>query len=222
MATTPVYGLRYPVASMPADVPADMGNLANDTDAALNTEASGLKTRVGNLETQFAGFQAAMPGDVKMSAAAGPLTGWLLCDGSAVSRTTYSALFAAIGAAYGAGDGSTSFNLPDLRGRMPVGVGPNADTNALGKNEGALPANRRARHKHTVNDPGHSHLLYSQLANGTSPRYQVQSDGAGGLGTPPAQPPTAIAATGVSVGPQTGAEPVDSAAYLTLNFFIKT
>lgn len=45
-------------------------------------------------------------------------TGWLLCDGTAVSRTTFSALFASIGTTFGAGDGSTTFNLPDLRGRF--------------------------------------------------------------------------------------------------------
>lgn len=47
--------------------------------------------------------------------------GWLLCDGSAVSRETYANLFAVIGTAYGAGDGSTTFNLPDLRGRVAAG-----------------------------------------------------------------------------------------------------
>jgi microcystin-dependent protein len=47
--------------------------------------------------------------------------GWLLCDGAAVSRTTYAALFAVVGVAYGAGNGSTTFNLPDLRGRVPTG-----------------------------------------------------------------------------------------------------
>jgi microcystin-dependent protein len=47
--------------------------------------------------------------------------GWLLCHGQAVSRTTYADLFAAIGAAYGAGDGSTTFGLPDLRGRVAAG-----------------------------------------------------------------------------------------------------
>lgn len=47
--------------------------------------------------------------------------GWLLCDGSAVSRTTYSRLWAAIGTTYGSGDGSTTFHLPDFRGRVPVG-----------------------------------------------------------------------------------------------------
>lgn len=49
-------------------------------------------------------------------------TGWLLCDGSAQSRTTYAALFAVVGTTYGSGDGSTTFNLPDLRGRVVAGV----------------------------------------------------------------------------------------------------
>jgi hypothetical protein len=47
--------------------------------------------------------------------------GWLFCDGSAVSRTTFAALFAAIGGLYGVGDGATTFNVPDLRGRIPIG-----------------------------------------------------------------------------------------------------
>lgn len=50
-----------------------------------------------------------------------PPASWLICDGSAVSRTTYSSLFNAIGIAHGVGDGSTTFNLPNLKGRMPVG-----------------------------------------------------------------------------------------------------
>jgi microcystin-dependent protein len=48
-------------------------------------------------------------------------TGWLLCDGSAVSRATYATLFAIISTTYGSGDGSTTFNLPNLKGRVPVG-----------------------------------------------------------------------------------------------------
>ena len=49
--------------------------------------------------------------------------GWLLCDGSAVSRTTFTGLFAAIGTTFGPGDGSTTFNLPSSRDRFPVGAG---------------------------------------------------------------------------------------------------
>ncbi|NBO39768.1 phage tail protein [bacterium] len=47
--------------------------------------------------------------------------GWLLCQGQAISRTTYAALFAVVGTTYGVGDGSTTFNLPDIRGRVAVG-----------------------------------------------------------------------------------------------------
>jgi len=45
---------------------------------------------------------------------------WLICDGSAVSRTTYAALYAFLGTTYGSGDGSTTFNLPDYRGRTII------------------------------------------------------------------------------------------------------
>jgi len=54
--------------------------------------------------------------------------GWLLCNGAAVSRTTYAALFAKLGTRHGAGDGSSTFNLPDMRDRYPIGAG----TNVLG------------------------------------------------------------------------------------------
>lgn len=54
-------------------------------------------------------------------------TGFLLCDGTAVSRTTYSALFLTIGTTFGNGDGSTTFNLPNMKGRVPVGAGTYTD-----------------------------------------------------------------------------------------------
>lgn len=59
---------------------------------------------------------------VEFGAAAVP-PGWLACDGAAVSRTVYARLFAAVGTTWGAGNGSTTFNVPDFRGRVPVGVG---------------------------------------------------------------------------------------------------
>lgn len=60
-------------------------------------------------------------GSVSAFAMATPPTGWLECDGAAVSRTTYANLFAKIGIVYGSGDGSTTFNLPDMRGEFPRG-----------------------------------------------------------------------------------------------------
>jgi microcystin-dependent protein len=53
-------------------------------------------------------------------------TGWLFCDGTAISRTTYNGLFTAIGVNFGQGNGSTTFNIPDLRGRAPIGAGNDA------------------------------------------------------------------------------------------------
>lgn len=61
------------------------------------------------------------PGVVLPYAGSAAPTNWLLCDGSAVSRTTYADLYAAIGTTYGTGDGSTTFNLPDMRGRVAGG-----------------------------------------------------------------------------------------------------
>jgi len=61
-------------------------------------------------------------GEVAFFAMTTPPTGWLKCDGTAVSRTTYAALFTALGTTYGAGNGSTTFNLPDLRGEFIRGL----------------------------------------------------------------------------------------------------
>ena len=71
-------------------------------------------------------------GEIKPFAGSTIPTGWLLCDGSAVSRTTYSELFTVIGTTYGTGDGSTTFNLPDLRNRFMVGAGDEYELNDKG------------------------------------------------------------------------------------------
>lgn len=62
------------------------------------------------------------PGIIQAFGGASAPVGYLICDGTAISRTVYSKLFSAIGTAYGAGDGSTTFNLPDLRGQFLRGV----------------------------------------------------------------------------------------------------
>lgn len=63
------------------------------------------------------GERLSQAGDLKATARATASPGWLLCYGQAISRTTYDVLFAAIGTTYGSGDGTTTFNLPDFRGR---------------------------------------------------------------------------------------------------------
>lgn len=85
-----------------------------------------------------------------------PPSGWLVCDGSAVSRTTYAALFAAIATNFGAGDGSTTFNLPDGRGQVMAGKKA-ADPNfgvfgnvAAGEVTHVLTAAENGPHAHNV------------------------------------------------------------------------
>lgn len=68
------------------------------------------------------GHQTTPPGAIMAYGGSSAPTGWLLCNGDAVSRTTYAALFAAIGTAFGVGDGSSTFNVPNLVGRVPAGV----------------------------------------------------------------------------------------------------
>jgi len=97
-------------------------------------------------------------------AAASPPTGWLTCDGSAVSRATYANLFGVCSTSYGAGDGSTTFNLPDLRRRVIVGIG-GVGTATLANSQGAtggeeahaLQTAELASHTHTPTDAGHTH-----------------------------------------------------------------
>lgn len=81
--------------------------------------------------------------------------GWLLCDGSAVNRATYEDLFNVIGVTYGEGDNSTTFNLPDMKGRVAVGLNSSGEFNELGKTLGeethTLIISEMPSHRHGVN-----------------------------------------------------------------------
>jgi len=84
-------------------------------------------------------------------------SGFLLCDGSAVSRDTYSGLFEVIGTTFGVGDGSTTFNLPDLSGRVAVGNSNNyAMASSSGEETHVLTGLETAQHTHEVPTHGHS------------------------------------------------------------------
>ena len=114
--------------------------------------------------------------------------GWLLCDGSAVSRTTYADLFSAIGTLYGVGDSSTTFNVPVMMGRVPVGLDAAnvnlAAADALGETGG------EENHTLTIAEmPAHSHNYYASSATegnyGTgpgsdAPDWATSSSGGGG------------------------------------------
>ena len=103
-------------------------------------------------------------GSIQAYGGAAAPTGYVLCDGSAVSRTTYSDLFTAIGTGYGVGNGSTTFSVPDLQGSFPRGK----DADALGDADGDEA--KDLSHAHTTGDhsvttaeaPIHKHNLYYQ------------------------------------------------------------
>ena len=81
-----------------------------------------LKTNAGATAPEWVTETDLCPvGSIVMYGAASAPTNWLLCDGAAVSRTTYADLFTAIGTTYGSGDGSATFDLPDMQSRFPVG-----------------------------------------------------------------------------------------------------
>jgi microcystin-dependent protein len=87
-----------------------------------------------------AAFGATPSGAIMPFAMSSAPTGWLACDGSAVSRATYSALFSAISTTWGVGDGSTTFNLPDLRGAFVRGAGSHGTETMADSNAYAGPA----------------------------------------------------------------------------------
>lgn len=78
------------------------------------------------------GSSGAITGEGKLWFTGTAPTGWLLCNGDAVSRTTYADLFAVIGTTFGTGDGSTTFNVPDFRGRVPAGDGGTGSFTPIG------------------------------------------------------------------------------------------
>ena len=146
--------------------------------------ASALDTRVGAIEdcvpsnasssNQLATqLQLCPTGMITPFGGSSSPNGWLLCDGSAVSRDTYSELFAVIGTAYGAGDGSTTFNLPDLREATTKGVGLTSKSNnhydSDGLALGEFVDDRVQNHNHQISDPGHNHMTNTWPGTGGEP-----------------------------------------------------
>ncbi len=101
--------------------------------------------------------------------------GYLLCQGQAVSRTTYANLFNVIGTKYGSGDGSTTFNIPDLRGRVPVGLNPSDnDFKTLGSKGG------EKAHTLTVQEmPSHNHSATLTINSGGAHTHTASSNSTG-------------------------------------------
>lgn len=172
--------------------------------------------------------QLSSPGMIKMHGGATAPTGYLLCNGAAISRTTYGDLFAVIGETFGIGDGSTTFNLPDFRGIFPRGAGTNGNiTKADGSDYSATLG--------ASSDDmmfGHRHILHLSNANGNvgddtqvsgggtgTVQGLLRTTGGGSTNFSPQQVLTPID-DGANGTPNAGDE--TAPANLAVNFIIKT
>ncbi len=153
-------------------------------------------------------------------------TGWLFCDGSAVSRTTYAALFTAIGTTYGSGNGSTTFNVPDRRHRVSIGAGAGARD---GESGSGVISGGTALSTLSIGEWGGSSEVTLTADQSGLPEHAheislASASGGGGSGTNPAGNDTATGTTG-STALQGGDDAADAhtneMTYLVCNVIIK-
>lgn len=162
-------------------------------------------------------------GSLQAYAGASAPTGWLLCDGTSYSTSVYPELFNVLGYTYGGSAGN--FNVPDLRGRMPIGAGndgtaANNATRTRGDKGGDT---RMPTHNHGVTDPGHYHGGISYGGSGGGPPNNTASWTVGGAssGANSTFGNTGQTTTGVSVN-NAGAGSADNMPpFLVTNYIIK-
>lgn len=200
-------GYRKVTAGTPSvvtEVPrAEVATGTND-HVVINGAAGALSS-----EAQLAPLRGGVPtGAMSMWGAAAAPTAWLLCDGAAVSRTTFAALFAVISTTYGVGDGSTTFNVPNMQGVVPRGAGSQT-INARSKAGPALGATQEDQLQ------GHVHQTPMSALN-PGGNSAVNTFRVGGVNTDISGPTT----DGTNGTPRTGTETRASA--LGVNFIIKT
>lgn len=160
--------------------------------------------------------------------------GYVLCDGSALSRTEFAALFDVVGTTYGAGDGSTTFNVPNLKGRVPVGLdSAQTEFDALAETGGAkthtltsaeMPAHTHVQDAHNHTQNAHSHLMYTRAISDTAvagPNGSLVFNPATGDSSESVTA-TNIAATATNQSTGGGAAHSILPPYLAINYIIKT
>ena len=158
------------------------GSITGITDLAVADGGTGASTASAARTNLGLDALVCPSGAVMAFAMNSPPTGWLECDGSAVSRTTYAALFAAIGTTFGVGDGSTTFNLPDLRGEFVRGWDNGRGVDS-GRSFGSWQDHELEAHTHTINYGSSGASTYS--ADPDDGNLQAQSGSTGGDETRP-------------------------------------
>lgn len=128
-------------------------------------------------------------GSILMWGGSSAPTGWLLLDGTLRSRSTYAALFSLLGTTYGVGDGSTTFGLPDMRGRAPLGVGTGASLTARtlastgGTESHVLTTAQMPAHAHAHGWPQGTTGTYGTIDSNTASSSGTANTGSQGGGT---------------------------------------
>jgi microcystin-dependent protein len=166
--------------------------------------------------TAFVQTNSIPTGSLMMWPTASAPSGYLLCNGTAVSRTTYAALFAIIGTTFGVGDNSTTFNLPNYTNRLPVGAGGLYAAAATGGSKDSVVVSHT--HTATVTDSGHNHQTGSTSVESGFTQGGIRTTGTSGS-------VTSTSTTGISVGiSTTGSSGTDAnmPPYLSIFFIIKT
>jgi len=196
-------------------------SLAGTATALTVTPSTDSSTKIATTAfVQGALASAAITGTINMWPTSSAPSGYLLCNGSAISRTTYAALFAIVGTTFGSGDGLTTFNLPNYADRMPIGVGSTAAS--VGATGGSatttIVANNLPAHTHPVTDPGHNHT-YAHAYNAAP-----QSGSSTPCFTSTYTDNTSTATTGITVGNNstTNSAMNTISPYLGIYFIIKT
>jgi microcystin-dependent protein len=143
-----------------------------------------------------------LTGVIQMWPTASAPTGYLLCNGAAVSRATYPALFGVIGSTFGSGDGSTTFNLPDYVNRMPFGANATTTASVTGTiNNGSTLAGTTL----TVSSVSSGTLAVGQVVTGTgisaNTRITALGTGTGGVGTYTVNISQLVASTTITANP---------------------
>lgn len=175
-----VYNPGDPVTVLNPLEPADtdiVGSTADESlkqiKAYLKDPTVGPEAKYAVLKAQFDSIAASVgsgnnipPGFIFPMGCSASFTGWLLCDGSLVSRSTYAALFAVIGINFGIGDGTTTFALPTIKGKIPVARDLTFATNSeaveftsFGSKVITLTTNEMASHKHKWTGGNHKNVL---------------------------------------------------------------
>ena len=173
------------------------------------------------VNASIAANPAVITGSIQMWPTASAPSGYLICDGSAVSRTTYSALFGIVGTTFGTGDGSTTFNLPNYQGRVPLGVSGSYALATTGGSADAIVVSHTHTATSSVTDPGHLHGVNGRLyGGGGNPGGDWNGYGDYGnttfTNTTGISVSTSLSTTGSS-GTGANLQP-----YLAINFIIKT